>query len=178
VLEEVVLGLDEDANLLWAVEQRIHGRDLPTEVPDAPPGQNGAPALGSARLHYRFNPVEGTRLYWHPYTLEVVEDRRRFVQGRLADLNQNPPGLMPEPRASLLYDPAQNAVHPDGPVHQIEPPAVPSRGLRLKRRWMLARQTNGRPRLWIQRQRLPLHAPPISGLRFDVFEEMAETIAL
>jgi hypothetical protein len=44
---------------------------------------------------------------------------------------------------------------------------VPRDGLKLQRRWTLARGADGRPLLWVQRQRLPLQAPPSSRLRFD-----------
>jgi hypothetical protein len=57
-------------------------------------------------------------------------------------------------------------------VHQIEPAAVPSNGLRLERRWLLGRRTDGAPVLWMQRRRTPLLAPPTSGLRFDVLREL------
>lgn len=76
---------------------------------------------------------------------------------------------MPEPVARLL--------DPPGTVHQIEPATIPSQGLRLKRRWMMTRQTDAKPRLWVQRRRLPLLAPPISGLRFDVFDEVGAAAA-
>jgi hypothetical protein len=177
-LEEVVLGVDEDANLLWAVEMRAHGRDLPAlgtppgDESPLPPG-NGTPVDGSARPRYRYRPSAGLRPYWHPYTVGEVDGRRRYVQGRLADLSIQPPALMPEPEALMLYDLSNLAADPaqqTAPVHQIEPAGIPDQGLRLQRRWMLVRQTDGRPRLWIQRQRLPLLAPPASGLRFDLFE--------
>lgn len=42
LLEEVSLGVDEDANLLWAVENRIEGRALPT--PEAQPATGGRAA--------------------------------------------------------------------------------------------------------------------------------------
>jgi hypothetical protein len=76
---------------------------------------------------------------------------------------------MPEPVARLL--------DPPGTVHQIEPATIPSQGLRLKRRWMMTRQTDAKPRLCVQRRRLPLLAPPISGLRFDVFDEVGAAAA-
>jgi hypothetical protein len=172
VLEDVVLGIDEDANLLWAVEQRIEGRDLPTPPrPEALlPAGNGQPVAQAARKRYAYRPSTPMFPYWHPYTIpeEDVNGRRCFVQGRLADLNQDPPVLLPEPRARVLYDPT--AVPPE-PVHQIEPSTVPDLGLRLQRRYVLARGTDGLPVLWSQRQRLPLLSPPAPHLRFDVMEE-------
>ena len=48
---------------------------------------------------------------------------------------------------------------------------MPTAGLRLDRRFVLGRGTDGRPVLWLQRRRMPLLAPPVSNLRFDVVEE-------
>jgi hypothetical protein len=176
IVEEVVLGIDEDANLLWGVEVRAAGRDLPTQglVQPAQPVTAGI-VEGSAPVSYRFRPAHGVHPYWHPYTIQTVNGRRRFVQGRMADLSTDPPTLMPEPRVVLLRDIAHYTDDPANqvePVHQIEPATIPSEGLRLRRKWMLARETNGQPRLWIQRERLPLLAPPTSGLHFDVLEEV------
>lgn len=78
---------------------------------------------------------------------------------------------MPGPRARVLYDPNAAA---GALVNQIEPATVPTLGLRLERRYMLARGTNGLPVLWSQRRRLPLLAPPAPHLRFDVMEEAIE----
>jgi hypothetical protein len=177
--EEVILGVDEDANLLWAVEMRSHGRELATEIETNGSGNDASPngeiVDGSAQRDYRYRPAAGVRPHWRPYTIQEVDGRRRFVQGRLADLSAGASVFMPEPQARLLYDFANLAEDPaqqSGPVHQIEPATVPAQGLRLQRRWMLVRQTDGRPRLWVQRQRLPLLAPPTSGLRFDLMPEV------
>jgi hypothetical protein len=56
-------------------------------------------------------------------------------------------------------------------VHQLEPSAIPSDGLRIRRRAMLARSTSGEPVLWTQRQRDLLLAPPTFALRFDVLRQ-------
>ena len=66
-----------------------------------------------------------------------------------------------------LIDPASGGVHP---VHQLEPAAIPQDGLRLERRAMLARATDGAPVLWTQRRRQPLLTPPALRLRFDTLE--------
>jgi hypothetical protein len=106
--------------------------------------------------------------YWHPYEIRDIDGPRRYVQARLANLDVRPPVPMPEPVSPLLTDPD---APPAGPVHQIEPATVPTSGLRLDRRFVLGRGTDGWPVLWLQRRRLPLLAPPVSGLRFDVIEE-------
>lgn len=173
VLEEVLLGIDEDANALWAVETRASGADLATEdVERLPRPPDDEPVDASARLSYAYRPSVGARRHWHPYVLQPEGGRRRFVQGRLADLNADPPSMLPEPVGELLKDRANYAVNPEdqiGPVHQIEPSTVPRFGLRLQRQRMLARDVTGAPVPWVQRRRSPLHDPPTSTLRFDVF---------
>jgi hypothetical protein len=169
-VDEVVLGVDEDANLLFAVELRAGGRELA-----APPPEEGLPAPppagqlhAGARSTYGYRPSTPMPPYWHPYEIHEIDSRRRYVQARLANLDVRPPELMPAPVSPLLEDPAAPAA---GPVHQIEPATVPTAGLRLDRRFVLGRGTDGRPVLWLQRRRMPLLAPPVSNLRFDVVEE-------
>jgi hypothetical protein len=58
-------------------------------------------------------------------------------------------------------------------VHEIAPTTVPSIGVVLERRYMLAREVDGAPRLWLQRQRRPFLTPPGRALRFDVLAEEA-----
>jgi len=169
-LDDVVIGIDEDANLLWAVERRADGRELappPLELPGAavPSGQRHA----DARKEYAYQPSTYVPPYWHPYEIHEIDGRRRFVQGRLANLQTRPPTLMPAPVSTLLADPVAPA---QGPVHQIDPASIPTNGIRLERRHVLGRASDGRPVLWLQRRRLPLLGPPVSNLRFDVLEEV------
>jgi len=163
-LENVTVGIDEDANLLWAVEQRVEGEELDPSPPHVSPTDNpDAPEIleGSAQQGFVYRPMVGAARHWHPYQLKSENGHRRFVQARLSDLS-GPGGLMPEPTARVL--------DPPGAIHEIEPATVPWNGLRLQRQWRLVRQTDGVPVLWVQRDRSPLLAPPISGHRFDVFE--------
>jgi hypothetical protein len=173
-LEEVVLGTDEDSNLLVAVERRLEGRDVQT---DAPPPQEPPPGAGqldqTVQSRYRYRPSTPLVPNRHPYEVAEVGGRRRFVQERFADLSADPPELLPEPRAAMLMDPNAPAA---GPAHQIEPATVPTLGLHLERRWMLARRTDGTPILWMQRRRLPLLAPPVIDVRFDVLEGVDQVV--
>jgi len=72
---------------------------------------------------------------------------------------------MPAPSAAVLSDPNRA---PGAPVHEVEPSTVPTNGLRLQRRFVMARRTDGTPVLWVQRRRLPLLTPPAKLVRFDV----------
>jgi hypothetical protein len=89
------------------------------------------------------------------------------VQGRLADLDVRPVVPRLGPTSRLLRDPGAGAADPD---HQIAVDAVPRAGLRLDRRHILGRRTDGQPVLWLQRRRTTLAAPPVSILRRDVLE--------
>ena len=159
VLEDVALGVDEDVNVLWAVEQRVHGRDMPTPSRTSKELE-GKETVSSGRKTFAYEASSPMYPYWHPYQVGEVNGRRRYVQSRLADLNQNPPALLPEPRANVLQG-------SQGAIHTIEPPTVPTQGLKLERRMMLARGTDGRPVLWSQRRRLPLLGTPAMRLEFD-----------
>jgi hypothetical protein len=165
VLDEVVIGIDEDSNLVWAVEQRLRGRGvLGDEIPPPVPPAH-IDAAGRAGFAYR--PMTRIPRHWHPYEIEDVAGRRRFVQGRAADLSGQVAVLLPEAESDLLIDPASGGVHP---THQIEPAAIPADGVRVERRAILARDTTGAPVLWTQRRRHPLLTPPALALRFDNME--------
>ncbi len=170
-LERVQFGLDEESNLLWAVERTVDGREVElrkVDLPEAPRFNDGSPS-GDARAEreYAYVPAQGIVPHWHPYTLstDAEGDPRRLVQRRLADLSRQKPTLMPAPEAAVLQADA-----PGSPV-TIAPLAVPSNGIEVERRWMLARDMHGHPVLWIQRQRRALLSPPARRLRFDVMEE-------
>ena len=69
--------------------------------------------------------------------------------------------------SDLLADPEAHGVHP---THCLEAAAVPQSGVRVERRAVLIRATDGSPVLWTQRRRQPLLAPPALRLRFDVLD--------
>ncbi len=174
LLDDVILGVDEDADVIWAVELVADGIRLAGDA------QSSAALADGRRTGTReFTWIPSTTLpeHWHPYRVEIRDGRRIFVQGRVADLNVTPPGLRRGPRSNLIggiadadIDPAV-PLAPGGTGHEIEMTAVPYQGVRLERRYVLARGTDGRPVLWRQRRRVPVLAGPTSHLRFDVFRE-------
>lgn len=174
-LEEIALGVDEDANVMWAVEERAEGLRLTGSEMDAPQGPTvtANPTLQvSTSTGYFYRPSTFIPHHWHPYIIQPISGRRMFVQSRLVDYTAVDPGetgrLAPAPIAELLFDPS--LANGQG-GHHLNPSVVPTTGLRLDRRYILARRTDGLPVLWVQRQRLPLFSPPARPLRFDVLEE-------
>ena len=91
-------------------------------------------------------------------------------QGVLADLTGPYPRPRPGPRSRLIGGPSGAGI---GRGHQLASDAIPSNGVLLRRRAMLARDTAGRPVLWVERSTAPVSGPPISHLRFDVLAEDA-----
>lgn len=170
VLDEVVIGIDEDANLVWAVEQRLRGRALLAAADPLP--EPPARIDASDRPGFAYRPMTRIPPRWHPYVIEEVAGRRRFVQGRAADLSGAVAVLMPEAESDLLVDPAAGDTHP---THQLEPAAIPQDGVRVERRAVLARTTDGSPVLWTQRRRQPMLTPPALALRFDTMEPVPPT---
>lgn len=178
-IEDVLFGLDEYSNVLWAVEQRIDNHDVaPLTRTAAQEAANPplAPAPGQidpASREYSYVPARDTAPYWHPYQIDNVDEgagpRRRFVQRRMADLSRTEPELLPAPTAEVL----RVRTNDHETVHQIEPATIPSIGTHIQRRYKLARDVNGNPLLWIQRQRTPVLRPPSRAVRFDVMAETA-----
>jgi hypothetical protein len=171
-LEDVLVGLDEYSNLLWAVERRVNGLEvISNPTPDAS-SRAGNPG---DQKSYTYLPGEHAAPYWHPYQIEDRPDngggtRRRFVQRRMADLALPLPNLLPAPRAQVL-----RVVTDDGEViHEIEPATIPSIGVTFERRYSLARDISGSPVLWLERRRSPFLTSPGRTIRFDAFAEDTE----
>lgn len=157
--DEAVLGVDEDANLLWGVVLRRGGVAVAASAPGAlAPVVEGVPTRA-----WRYTPSSAVPREWHPYRIADTGPRRRFVERRLADLNATPPRPAAVVESELLGGET-------GPPHAVEPATVPASGLRLDRRWVLARGTDAKPVLWLQRTRAPLAGPPSKNLRLDVVE--------
>ncbi len=170
VIERVQFGMDEQANLLWAVERVVDSREVRFDVRADPanPKLNAGKPTGDAikAREYMYVPSEGVVPHWHPYDFDESTLKRILVQKGLADLSRKTPIAMPHPQATVLTKGEASTE-----LHQIAPSAIPSNGIEIERRWQLARAMDGTPVLWIQRQRKPLRTPPARRLRFDVMEE-------
>jgi hypothetical protein len=185
VLDEILIGVDEDANLAWAVELRADGREL---LRDAETASAVAETTRTGTRDFRYLPSTTLPNGWHPYqrvrlgdpdangglvTSEAnpgAGDGRSgvFRQGALADLAGQYPRLRPGPVSRLIGGPSGSGL---GRGHQLVADAIPSNGVALRRRAMLARDTAGRPVLWVERSTSPVAGPPTSHVRFDVFAE-------
>jgi hypothetical protein len=163
-LDEVHLGVDEDANLAWGIEVRADGIPL---LDNTDAAQAVRETLRTGTRRFRYLPSTTLPLHWHPYRRNdgFAGD---WEQGIVADLSGEHPRPRPGPRSRLIGGPSGAGA---GRGHVIDARAIPSSGVKLQRRAMLARSTSGKPVLWIERSVRPLTAPPTSHLRFDVLAE-------
>jgi hypothetical protein len=188
VLDEILIGVDEDANLAWAVELRADGVQL---LRDAETAAAIAETTRTGTRTFRYLPSTTLPNGWHPYERVRLDepgpngvvvtaangagagDGRSggFRQGVLADLNGPFPRPRPGPVSPLIGGPSGAGI---GRGHELAPTAIPSNGVMLRRRAMLTRDTAGRPVLWVERSSAPVAGPPVSHLRFDVFAEAAK----
>jgi hypothetical protein len=184
-LDEVLIGVDEDANLAWAVELRADGLQL---LPDAATEAAVAETTRTETRSFRYLPSTTLPSRWHPYQRVRASDSGvagpgdlgglgagagdgrsgGWRQAVLADLTGPVPVPRPGPVSQLIGGPSGDGI---GRGHELAATAIPSNGVRLTRRAMLARDTAGRPVLWVERSAGPAVGPPTSHLRFDVLAE-------
>lgn len=188
VLDEILIGVDEDANLAWAVELRADGLQV---LRDAETAQAVAETTRTGTREFRYLPSTTLPNGWHPYQRIRLNDPQPtggivtaatnpgagvgrsggWRQAVLADLTGPYPRPRPGPVSRLLGGPSGAGI---GRGHQLASTAIPSNGVMLRRRAMLARDTAGRPVLWVERSTAPVSGPPVSHLRFDVLAEAAK----
>ena len=160
-LDDVILGVDEDANVMWAVELRADG--------------SGSRAVGGCRRRSAGNPAhEDAAVH-----LRAVDNPARALAPvpHRDPPRPRPAGIRPgarrrsQPGPTRPRDGPQSELIGAGAGHELAASAVPNQGMRLERRYTLARGTDGRPVLWRQRRRLPVLGGPVSHLRFDLLKE-------
>lgn len=168
LLDEVLIGIDEDANAAWAVELSAEGRQLLANA-ETLAAEEETRRTGTRNFRYQASTTLPP--HWHPYR-RMHQDRLfgDWQQGIVADLTGPQPVARPGPTSRLIGGPSGTGV---GRGHEIAANAISSSGLALRRRARLARDTAGRPVLWVERSVRPIIGPPTSHLRFDVFVEDA-----
>jgi hypothetical protein len=186
-LDELLIGVDEDANLAWAVELRADGLQV---LASADTSTALAQGTRTGTREFRYLPSTTLPDGWHPYQRIRIGDPTPggavvstandpgagdgrsggWRQGVLADLTGMYPRPRPGPVSRLIGGPSGAGL---GRGHMLASRAIPSNGVMLRRRAMLARDTSGRPVLWVERSAAPVAGPPTSHLRFDVFAENA-----
>jgi hypothetical protein len=152
-VEEVVIARDEAANLAWALHQVLpdpYGR--PARVRPMPPAELPKPVTEAELVYIPSTSLPDQRV---PLVLVENENGRFLVRGRLASDADGPL----RPIGDLV------------PVEfRLRDEEVIDDGLRLQRRYELARTPDGMLYCWASRTKSPGARLAGSGLYFDRIE--------
>ena len=174
-LERVQFGMDEQSNLLWALERIINSSRSPARRRRS---RCRASSLSGACTRWRYDPREELRLRPRLGSRVALAplQARLGRGGRAGLLPMGPRRLFPPASTTHAASRGRGAEGggPGGPQrHRIAAAAMAAGGMELERRWQLGRDVRGRPVLWVQRQRRALRTPPARNLRFDLMVEVA-----
>ncbi len=176
LLESVSFVRDEEANLAWAIEERIETvtggsvrrRLLADTAADGsarpqPPTDDASDSSTEAAWRYRLqSPVPP---YWIPLAPEPLGSdasaQIRLRRARLLAWEELPDPSVAGPKGRVL--------EPDRPFYLREE-EIPVAGVQITRRWQLARGADGRPHLWLTRRKRTGRGERGSGLRYDQIE--------
>lgn len=163
VVEEVRFLRDELANLVWGVEQIVTDpdgtrRDLPDEYVRALVRADAIPP--NADVAYQL--MTDVPDHWVPFIpVHIAGSSRQvgLVEAVLPRPNSFGDLVTASPRSSVLQE-LRGLVLPEE--------EVPSAGIVVRRRWFLARSTDGGRHAWAARSVTTGRGEGASGLRFDI----------
>jgi hypothetical protein len=173
--EDVAIAIDEDENLLWMAVLRTGAEST------APGDAAAAPIVAVPHL------LDGDEMAV-TWTLggDPPIDRVAYLYGALVPADAYGYGCdlfvqarIRDPRTGDLTEPPDlgllgsgSAVTPDltGHPHVLQPLAVPASGVRVVRRRVLARDTDGQPVVWDRTERRPLDVTVDVDQPWDVLE--------
>ena len=164
-LESVSFVRDEEANLVWAIEERLEtatgGSVRRRLMADAA----AAPAAASPDGAWRYRLQSPVPPYWIPFVPEPFgpegSAQIRLRRARLLAWEELDDPAVAGPKGRVLA--------PAGPL-RVREEEIPATGAQVTRRWQLARGADGRPHLWMARRKRPGRGERGSGLGFDAVD--------
>ncbi len=172
-LESVTFVRDEDANLVWAVEERVETatggsvrRRLMAALNGATATQDveadaAATQRAEAGAEWRYRLQSSVPPYWVPFVPERDHPGSAQVRLRRARLL-----AWEELEDPSLAGPLGRILVPERPLWLYEE-EVPATGTQVTRRWQLARGADGGAHMWLARRARPGRGERASGLRYD-----------
>ena len=166
-LESVTFVRDEEANLAWAIEERLEtatGGSVRRRLTSAGAPEN---AVGQAETDedawgYRLqSPVPP---WWVPFVPERPDEKSASVKLRRARML-----AWEELDDPSTAGPKGRLLAPDRPL-RLHEEEIPTTGAQVTRRWQLARGGDGRPHLWMARRKRPGRGERGSGLGYDMID--------
>jgi hypothetical protein len=173
-LESVSFVRDEEANLAWAIEERVEiatggsiRRRLLSGLSQTPAPEPAAPVEAEepdAAWHYRLqSPVPP---YWIPLVPERPDEDSPQVRLRRARML-----AWEELEDPSVAGPKGRVLAPQRPL-MLQEEEIPATGAQVTRRWQLARGADGRPHLWMARRKRPGRGERGSGLGYDTMDRL------
>jgi hypothetical protein len=168
VLEHVQLVRDEAANLAWGIERTVEGPlGRGVDRSDAwhasrPPASPAGPRTAAAPA-WTYRLESPAPPWWIPFQPERVSTGSAEVRLRRCRMQS---------WSQLVGDqigPHSTLLDPRRPRWLYEE-EVPRGGVRVDRRWQLARWHDGSVHVWLQRRKRPGRGERSSGLRWDLLE--------
>lgn len=163
LVEEVAFVRDENASLVWGLEKTVtdevgRTRDLVAEFAASSAAPPSLPT--DAELLYRL--MTEVPEHWVPFIpVHLAADNRAVGLVEAVLPRPNPWGefVVTEPRSSVLQELRGTVLHEE---------EVPSDGVVVRRRWYLARSTDGGRHVWAARDASTGRGEGDSGLAFDI----------
>ncbi len=159
IVDDVAFAVDEDDNLVWAADRRAGASAVAT----AASGILSDTAAMTWRWSLRRSIPAGRYPFVHGFALTSPidgADEDVFIRARLVDPEG---GIADDPASPLLID-----------TLRLKPLALPASGVRIVRRFALARDVDGRPVVWSRRLKRPLDVPVDVDLRWDALDAEQE----
>ncbi|MFD5095142.1 hypothetical protein ACFWMR_31380 [Amycolatopsis thailandensis] len=174
VLEEVLLVRDENANLVWGIEQTVR---MPTGEPrrgseaaaetvayrSRPPATTPPTADDPPRAALSYRAMSGIPEHWIPFIPVHVPNDNREIQLQRAAMPSVVDGQPVRPRTSLL-----RVGFDEGQRYFVNEEEVPQSGTRVTVAYNRTRWRDGRVSLWLSAQRGEGRGQGSSGLGFDL----------
>ena len=157
-IEQVLLVRDEPANIAWGIERVVQGASgVPFDRASVPAPQAPAPPSETPSLRYQLGTsVPESYIPFVPVKIDDVQRRMRRAAFLRTD---GAPGII-APLGRLLA--------PDVLLFEEE---FAREGVRIERRYRLARWTDGSTHLWVARRKEIGATVGSSGLQFDRLSE-------
>ena len=170
-LESVSFVRDEEANLAWAIEERIETaaggsitrRLLAGRTPETAP-QPAPPVEGDPDAAWRYRLQSAVPPYWIPLVPERIDEDSPQVRLRRARML-----AWEELEDPSVAGPKGRVLAPQRPL-VLQEEEIPATGAQVTRRWQLARGADGRPHLWMARRKRPGRGERGSGLGYDLMD--------
>ncbi|MGW6979117.1 hypothetical protein ACWGE1_06655 [Streptomyces sp. NPDC054932] len=177
VLEEVLMVRDEQANLVWGLEQTVRtatgeprrGSEMSAESTAHRLRLQDPPAPGEApRAPVAYRAMNSVPEHWIPFIAVHTGENRRSVRLRRAAMPHAVDGSAVRPRTELLREGLDATAPQTGPsAYYVNEEEVPQGGSRLTVAFNRTRGQDGQVTVWLSARRGAGRGETSSGLAFD-----------